>query len=139
MIATYTIPMRAPSVNGLYISKYKGRGKTISKEGLKFKNFVKYHVTTDFTYDKTTHALEVEIFFYIKDLFTKTKVKTISDRSGDLDNFLKVSIDSVFSCLGINDSQICKITTQKLEAENDCIVFILKTFPLSLVRQRAAL
>lgn len=137
MIATFTIPMRAPSVNGLYINRRGGKGKILSKEGLKFKNFVKYYVSSGFTYDKSKYALEIEVYFYLKGVLTKDG--NVSDRSTDLDNMLKVSIDSVMSTLEINDSQICKITTYKLEADNDNIVFILKTFPIALVRQRAAI
>ena len=136
MIATFTIPMRPPSVNGMYISKYRG-GKILSPAGKKFKNFVKYHVNTEFQYDKTTHTLEAEIFFYLNGLFTKSK--TVSNTCLDIDNGVKIAIDSIFECLEINDSQICKLTVQKLEANQDCIVFILKTMPLSLVRQRVAL
>lgn len=139
MIATFTIPMRAPSVNSMYVSRYRGKSKILSKEGKAFKTFVKYHVTHEFNYDKTTHALEVEVYFYLSNLLTKAKEKTVSDNSGDLDNFLKISIDSVFECLGLNDSQVCKITAQKMESDKDIIVFMLKTVPLSLFRKASSL
>lgn len=85
-------------------------------------------------YDPRKHSIELEAFFYLndKDYFTKPKkgFKTINKRSMDLDNMLKVSNDQIFKWIGIDDSQITKITTQKIPTNDEAtMIFRISLIP----------
>ncbi len=133
MIATFTIPMRPPSLNNMYVSSRCGKRRHLSREAVKFKNFAKYHIANEFKYDEKKYALEVEIYFYLKNVFTKDG--KISKTSKDYDGMIKCVQDVIFDIIKIDDSQVCKATIFKIDALEDCVVYILKTMPLTLVKR----
>lgn len=87
-----------------------------------------------FEIDKKTHGLEVEAYFYIRNIFTKTG--SISEKSGDIDGFLKCSIDAIFANLEIDDSAICKLTVYKLESDQDMSTFLISPMLLKSVKRK---
>lgn len=94
---------------------------------------LKLHLLDD--YDKRRHSVEVEVYFYLneKDYFTKPKkgFKTISEKSMDLDNMIKVANDQVFGWLGVDDSQMTKISAQKIPTNDQAtMVFRISLIPI---------
>lgn len=118
MILTITIPGKTPNLNSLYVTSKCGRYRFLSKEAQTYK----------------THGLEVEAYFYIRNIFTKTG--SISEKSGDIDGFLKCSIDAIFANLEIDDSAICKLTVYKLESDQDMSTFLISPMLLKSVKRK---
>jgi hypothetical protein len=85
-------------------------------------------------YDPRMFSIQMEAFFYLndKDFFTKPKkgFKTVSQKSMDLDNMLKVSFDQIFRWMEIDDSQVTKIITEKIPTNAEPTM----VFRLSLVK-----
>lgn len=85
-------------------------------------------------YNPNIYSIQVEAYFYLNEseYFTKVKndKKTISKRSMDLDNMIKVGFDQIFKWLGIDDSQVTKIIAEKIPT-NDSPTMV---FRVSLVR-----
>jgi hypothetical protein len=86
------------------------------------------------TYNPQMNSFSVEVFFYLneKEYFTKAKkgLKTISKRSMDLDNMIKVGMDQTFQWLGVDDSQVTKILAEKIPTNEEPTM----VFRISLVR-----
>lgn len=119
------IPRKPLSVNHIYGQTRYGR-KYLKKYAVDFKKEVEVIMRGKFLdYDERKHIIEIEYYFYLKDLFTRKG--TINKRLGDADNFKKLVQDSVFKCLGIDDSAICKDLTLKLPSNEDAIVIIVRT------------
>jgi Holliday junction resolvase RusA-like endonuclease len=86
------------------------------------------------SYNPNKHGIEEEIFFYLndKEYFTLPKkgLRTISKVSIDLDNMIKVANDQVFRWLGIDDSQVVKIHTEKIPTNAQAtMVFRISLIP----------
>lgn len=89
-------------------------------------DILKSHITDK--YNPNIHGIQVEAYFYLNEseYFTKVKngKKTISKRSMDLDNMIKVGFDQIFKWLGIDDSQVTKIIAEKIPTnEQPTMVF----------------
>lgn len=135
MILTITIPGKTPNLNSLYVTSKCGRYRFLSKEAQTYKTQVKKIMNgVKFEIDKKTHGLEVEAYFYIRNIFTKTG--SISEKSGDIDGFLKCSIDAIFANLEIDDSAICKLTVYKLESDQDMSTFLISPMLLKSVKRK---
>lgn len=77
-------------------------------------------------FDEYLNHIHASFYFYIpsdfgsKRFYTrKGKKVKISSRSGDLDNFLKSTIDSIFKYIGINDSYITRIECEKIPSNKN--------------------
>ncbi len=86
------------------------------------------------SYTATKHSIEMECYFYLNDksYFTLPKKgeRTISKKSMDIDNMIKVGNDQIFKWLEIDDSQVTKLTAEKIPTNaQDTMVF-----RISLVR-----
>lgn len=85
-------------------------------------------------YDPTKHAIEMECYFYLndKEYFTLPKKgnRTISKKSMDIDNMIKVASDQIYAWLGIDDSQVIKLSAEKIPT-NDLPTMV---FRISLIR-----
>jgi hypothetical protein len=85
-------------------------------------------------YDPRKFSILVEAYFYINDgdFFTKPKkgFKTVSQKSMDLDNMIKVSFDQIFRWIEIDDSQVTKIVTEKIPTNSETTM----VFRISLVK-----
>jgi Holliday junction resolvase RusA-like endonuclease len=83
-------------------------------------------------YDPTRHSIQLEVYFYLnyKEFFTQSKKRTISKRSIDLDNMLKVGNDLVFKWLEIDDSQITKIFAEKIPTDGESAIVYQITLTL---------
>lgn len=142
MILTITIPGKTPNLNSLYVTSKCGRYRFLSKEAQTYKTQVKKIMNgVKFEIDKKTHGLEVEAYFYIRNIFTKTgsnseKSGSNSEKSGDIDGFLKCSIDAIFANLEIDDSAICKLTVYKLESDQDMSTFLISPMLLKSVKRK---
>ena len=113
-----------------------------TKEAIEFEKFfnsyllqyneLKEHLRS--FYREDFHSIELECYFYLpeKDYFTHPKKgnKTISKRSMDIDNMIKVSNDLVFKWLDIDDSQITKLSAEKIPTNDDYTI----VFRISLIR-----
>lgn len=130
MLLTITIPGRPPSLNSMYVTSKCGRYRFLSKEATTYKSYAQRTLRgLSFEYNKKENALDLEMYVYLRNVTTKKGA--ISEKSGDLDGFFKGPIDCLFKALKIDDSAICKITAFKLEAEEEKVVMILRTMPLS--------
>lgn len=92
-------------------------------------------------YNPTQKALNFEIYFYVpqEDYFTKPKSKSnprveVSKNSLDLDNCLKVTIDTLFNLMGINDKNIVDIHAKKIPTDKKTHTMIIRmtyaSFPI---------
>ena len=133
MISTFTIPGRPPSINNMYVTSRFGH-RHLSKKATDFKKLVKNYVKDKFIYDSDRYAIETEIYFYLTKVITRNG--RISKTSCDLDGIVKAVQDSVFDQIGVDDSQICKSTLYKIDSEEDKTVFIIKTIPITLVKNQ---
>jgi len=125
---SFQIPMKPISVNASHrIVKFGKRASRIKTEkAVEFeKEFLlhlrqyselKSHILE--VYDPRMFSIQVEAYFYLNeaDFFTKPKkgFKTVSQKSMDLDNMIKVSFDQIFRWIEIDDSQVTKIITEKI-------------------------
>lgn len=79
-------------------------------------------------YNERQFAIKIESFFYInsKTYFAEPKsvklTKTISKKSLDLDNIQKVSNDLIFNWLGIDDSQIVNLCSEKIPTNDEGVM-----------------
>lgn len=87
-------------------------------------------------FDPTKNAIHVDAYFYInkEEFFTKPKsIKNprveISRHSLDLDNCLKIAMDSIFGFLGIDDKHVTYINAQKIPCVEDKMIFKLALCP----------
>ena len=112
------------TINHAYI--FRGWRKFPTKEMKHFKQFIcdemlLHRGSVDLfrqNFDGVS-PLTLKIDFYLTDFFTKKN--RINLKSGDLDNFLKLSIDSIFEQLLINDALICKIIATKNNSQKNRI------------------
>jgi len=141
---SFQIPMKPISVNASHrIVKFGKRASRIKTEKavlfeqefsfhLSQYNELKSHIFD--IYDPRKFSILVEAYFYIneKDFFTKPKkgLKTVSQKSMDLDNMLKVSFDQIFRWMEIDDSQVTKIIAEKIPTNAEPTM----VFRLSLVK-----
>lgn len=148
---TFQIPLKAVSVNQSHkmaISKWKnpktGKQRIFRKKNDDYETFEKLahyylHKIKDElnifvqSYDPTQKALNFEVFFYVPqdDYFTKAKSKKnprieISRNSLDLDNCLKVTIDTLFNLMGINDKNISDIHAKKIPTDSKTHSMIIR-------------
>jgi Holliday junction resolvase RusA-like endonuclease len=95
-------------------------------------NELKAHILD--VYDPRMFSILVEAYFYMneQDFFTKPKkgFKTVSQKSMDLDNMLKVSFDQIFRWMEIDDSQVTKIIAEKIPTNSEPTM----VFRISLVK-----
>jgi len=129
----FQIPLRPISLNhshrlvrfGKRISRIKTEAaKDFESEflfHLQEYNGLRHHIIDG--YDPRKHSIELEAYFYMNEgeYFTKPKkgFKTINKRCMDLDNMIKVANDQIFNWLGIDDSQVTKITAQKIPTNDE--------------------
>lgn len=107
---------------------YKGMGKNRSKvkeykymeQVCKFKLIKHGREIQSFCdgFDPGTGHLKVELVFYVPKTKLFTKKGDISKISGDLDNYQKSIIDSIFNCIDLDDAYIGEIVAKK-RASND--------------------
>jgi len=102
------------SLNQLY-RQFRGR-TIISAKGREFKTHLEavlagFETSSILGMFTETEGLDVEIHFYSKKFFTKDG--NIRKRYLDADNLLKVTLDTVFKVIGIDDSYITKLTVTK--------------------------
>lgn len=74
-------------------------------------------------YDPKKKAVQLDIFFYLNRDSFFTKSGTINQRGKDLDNLIKVGNDQVFKWLGIDDSQLVKMSAEKIPTINEPSIF----------------
>lgn len=141
---SFQIPMKPISVNASHrIVKFGKRASRIKTEKAMIfeRDFRAYlqeylplkdHILEN--YDPRMLSIQVEAFFYINesDFFTKPKksFKTVSQKSMDLDNMIKVSFDQIFKWIEIDDSQVTKIITEKIPTNAEATM----VFRISLVK-----
>jgi len=102
------IPMLAPSVNS-YWKVAKWGGRYITADGVRFKNLCMGINKGQRVY--SSKLLAVEIMLYSNGWFTKKGV--IHKRAGDVDNFCKSILDSYFTAIGLDDSQVFELHVSK--------------------------
>lgn len=103
------VGMLAPSVNG-YWKVAKWGGRYITPKGQAFKAHVALAVgSRKLAWQK---PLRLSIELYSRAWWTKKG--TISKTAGDVDNFCKSSLDSLFACIGLDDSQVFELHVKKL-------------------------
>lgn len=138
------IPMKPISPNNAYkIVKFGKHASRVKTDDTKMyeRDFVaylnQYAQSKDLfvsKHDERSHSIQVEAFYYLnsENYFTKPKkgFRSINKRSGDLDNMLKLSFDALFRWVGIDDSQVTKIITEKIPT-NDIGTMV---FRLTLVK-----
>ena len=71
-------------------------------------------------YDPEKHYLSISFRFYIPVM--KKDGKAISQKSGDLDGYLKYTQDCIFKRLKPDDSSICTLSASKIHSEKYKIV-----------------
>jgi len=76
-------------------------------------------------FDRTHQVISVKCLFLYDNFFTK-KDNTISSKTVDADNSPKMTMDLIFNCLQINDSDIAHMEIAKWKDEKDAIVVELK-------------
>lgn len=142
---SFQIPLRPISLNKSHrIVKFGKRPARIKTEEAKlFEEEFSYYLSQyeDLkphllsTYDERKHSIELEAFFYLNEdeYFTKPKkgFKTINKRCMDLDNMLKVANDQIFKWIGIDDSQLTKLHSQKIPTNDQAtMVFRISLIPI---------
>lgn len=141
---SFQVPLKPISLNHSHrLVKFGNRISRIkTKEANQFEFEFTQHLKTfndlknEFVskYRKDFHAVELECYFYVneKDFFThpKTGNKTISKKSMDVDNMIKVSNDQIFKWLGIDDSQVTKLYAEKIPTNDDYTM----VFRISLIQ-----
>lgn len=141
---SFQIPIKPISLNTSH--RIVRRGKRMmrikTEATVLFEEEFSYHLSNYETlkshiidnYDPHIYSIQVEAFFYLNELeyFTKVKngKKTISKRSMDLDNMIKVGFDQIFKWLGIDDSQVTRIIAEKIPTNEQPTM----VFRISLVR-----
>lgn len=103
------VPLLAPSVNGYWRMK-RGGGRYITPAGTIFRMRV-IQANKGFRVDAQA-VLGVEMDLYSEKW--RTKQGGISRTAGDIDNFCKGSLDSLFSAIGGDDSQVVELRVRKL-------------------------
>jgi len=108
-IFTVEVPMLAPSVNG-YWKVAKWGGRYITPKGIAFKKLVALAVGARKLNWAKPLKLEIELH---SDKWW-TKKGTISKTAGDVDNYCKSSLDSLFACFEMDDSQVFDLHVVKV-------------------------
>lgn len=96
-------------------SKYELFKKTIEKR----LNLIELEDFSD-TFNQSKHALKMTMIVYLKDLYTKKG--TISQKSGDIDNFTKCINDIIFKNTNLDDSYITELHISKNQGDKDCFL-----------------
>lgn len=132
-ILSFQIPLEPISLNTSHRNIVRGkrfmRIKT-EKTSLWEREFQQYlgmisNYRDDFLkeYDPKRKAIQIDIFFYLNKSVYFTKSGTISKTGKDLDNLIKVGNDQVFKWLGIDDSQVIKLSAEKIPTVNEPSIF----------------
>lgn len=77
---------------------------------------------------KDIHLVDMEIYYFKKDFYTKKN--TISKTSGDVDNPNKILIDEVFKRVGWDDYILGKLACEKLPGKEDKVIIKMTTYRL---------
>ena len=75
------------------------------------------------SYKPKLHEIHAKLIIFNPELYTANK--TISQRSGDVDNVFKPIADNIFT-FGIDDSQITRLEVSKVYSETWAIEISLK-------------
>lgn len=89
-------------------------------------------------YDPKKKAIQLDVYFYLNRDSFFTGSGTINKRGKDLDNLLKVGNDQIFKWLGIDDSQLVKLSAEKIPTINEASIFYqisLISFPATFSGQ----
>ncbi len=117
-----------PSVNHAYFNLPRG-GRTLTKQGKKFKTDVKARILEryyqDITKVKPNHPYGLAVVLTFADLTNKTWPREAKSRYKKIDasNRVKLLEDAVSDALGIDDSQIMCLYVEKQEGtiERTCV------------------
>lgn len=74
------------------------------------------------------HGIKICMDYYSPNVCKKSG--GISRRSGDVDNFLKQYIDSIFKFIGIDDAFITHITASKIQSDNVNVEFTIEIYEI---------
>lgn len=111
------IPGLPPTVNNAFVNGRNGRH--LSQEATVWKQGVM--LATICTRQKAIHGLvEVSLTFYSE----KWRTKAGKPRKIDVANLEKLFVDAVFKQLGMDDSNIWKLTLRKLDGPEESVIRI---------------
>jgi len=100
IVTVITIPETPPSTNNLY--RHRGHITYMTPEGKRYKELCQWIVKSVMHKKPTQDSVKVLVEFYFKD-----------NKKRDLDNFLKIILDSCSGLFWVDDSQIVELTLRK--------------------------
>jgi Holliday junction resolvase RusA-like endonuclease len=114
------IPMLAPSVNQYWVQSRHG-GRFITPKGVEFKKLCREAFIKDaITVPSEWANLSLNVRMELRSPNWFKKKGGINLRRGDLDNFGKSTIDSLFHCLEpLDDAQIFSLNMSKVVVDKD--------------------
>jgi hypothetical protein len=116
-----SIPGLPPSTNHAFVNLPRG-GRCLSREGNVWKAGVMLAVACCYTRARAiVGTVEVELSFYSEKWLTKAG----TPRKIDVANLEKLFVDAVFSQLGMDDSNIWRLTLRKLNGPEASVIRII--------------
>jgi Holliday junction resolvase RusA-like endonuclease len=128
----FLVPMRPISVNKMYRNF---RGRTIKSAECRQFEATFDHFLAEFSshaidfmryFNPETDALHVDIICYIdkKDFFTKSG--RIHKRCGDVDGYIKCTLDQVFDFIELDDALVTRISCSKVPSDSDSTEILIR-------------
>lgn len=126
MVLKLLIPRKPLTVNQAYINIRGQNRRFLSSEARAFKNDVLKCVSgKKLIFNEKTEFISIEYYFYLSKMLTANQ--SIRKRYLDWDGLIKLTQDSIFEGLGVDDSFICEALVKKIPSDQDKIVVIIKT------------